>query len=55
MKSLEKDITSKIIVGYATEEIVEFVFQLALTGISTATLGVQVPPQAPNLLKKVAK
>jgi len=55
IKSFGKDITNEIIVSYATEEIAKLVFQLALTATSTATLGVPIPLQIINLLKKIRK
>jgi hypothetical protein len=51
MKSFGKDITNEIIVSYAAEEIAKLVFQLVLT----ATLGVPIPLQIRNLLKKIGK
>jgi hypothetical protein len=51
IKSFGKDVTKEIVVGYAAEEIVKLVFQL----VSTATLGVPIPPQILNLLKNVIK
>jgi len=55
MKSFGKDTTNEIIVSSAAEEIAKLVFQLVLTATSTATLGIPISPQIPNLLKKVAK
>jgi len=52
MKSFGKDTTNEIIVSSAAEEIAKLVFQLVLTATSTATLGIPISPQIPNLLKK---
>jgi hypothetical protein len=42
-------------VSSAAEEIAKLVFQLVLTATSTATLGIPISPQIPNLLKKQQK